>query len=103
MPQEHDNQTETSVLEKVKTRKPSLYKVILHNDDFTTMDFVVFVLRSVFSKTHKDALELMITIHQAGSAVCGIYPQSIAETKAAEVTKLARQHDFPLLCTIEKE
>lgn len=103
MPQEHDTHTGTSVLEKTKTRKPSLYKVILHNDDFTTMDFVVFVLRSIFNKTHKDALELMIAIHKAGSATCGVYPQSIAETKAAEVTKLARQHDFPLLCTIEKE
>lgn len=91
------------VEEKVKTRKPKLYKVILHNDDFTTMDFVVYILKTIFHKAHAEAIQLMLDIHQKKSAVCGIYPKDIADTKSQEVIRLARINDFPLLCTVEKE
>lgn len=97
------DQSSVMVEEKVKTRKPKLYKVILHNDDFTTMDFVVYILKTIFHKVHADAIQLMLDIHQKGSAVCGIYPKDIADTKSQEVIRLARLNDFPLLCTVEKE
>lgn len=97
------DQSSVMVEERVKARKPKLYKVILHNDDFTTMDFVVYILKTIFHKAHADAIQLMLDIHQKGLAVCGIYPKDIADTKSQEVIRLARLNDFPLLCTVEKE
>jgi ATP-dependent Clp protease adaptor protein ClpS len=96
---------DSSVLveERVKTRKPKLYKVILHNDDFTTMDFVVYILKTIFHKSHEEAIHLMLSVHKSGHAVCGIYPKDMADTKTQEVIRLARLNEFPLLCTIEKE
>ena len=90
---------------KSRTRlaRPRLYKVLLHNDDFTPREFVVIVLQHVFHMTESDASRLMLHIHNSGVGVAGLYPFSIAETKAAEVSGLAQQAEVPLLCTIEPE
>ena len=76
---------------------------ILFNDDFTTMDFVVMVLMVIFHKSMDDARNLMLAVHKKGSAVCGVYPYVIAETKAAQVKAMANQHKYPLRCAIEEE
>lgn len=103
MPVKEKQQPSVLVAEKVKTRKPRMFKVILHNDDYTTMDFVVYVLKSIFHKQHQDAITLMLEIHNNGKSICGIYSKDVAETKSQEVIRLARLNEFPLLCTIEKE
>ncbi len=88
---------------KPKTKKPSLYKVILLNDDYTPMEFVVYVLESVFGKGHEDATRIMLEVHQNGLGICGIYTYEVAETKVTKVMELARRHQHPLQCTMEKE
>ncbi len=85
-----------------KTKKPSLYKVLLHNDDYTTMDFVIMVLETVFQKNSVEANKIMLNVHQQGVGVAGIYPRDIAETKVILVHDLARKNEFPLRCSIEK-
>ena len=87
--------------EEVKT--PRRYKVLMHNDDYTTMQFVVEMLQSVFRRTHADAMRIMLRIHKGGVGVCGVYPAQIAETKIAVVHERARSSGFPLLCTMEEE
>ena len=87
---------------KVRTDRPSLFKVLLHNDDYTPMEFVVDVLTRFFSKTHEQATEIMLTVHHKGIGLCGIYPHEIAETKVALVTETAREHEYPLQCTMER-
>ena len=91
--------------EKVRheTTEPSLYKVILLNDDYTTMDFVVRVLKTVFSKSPAEAIQIMLSVHKQGSGLCGVYTREIAETKVITVHELAGQSDFPLKCIMEKE
>lgn len=86
----------------VKPATPSLYKVILHNDDFTPMDFVVEVLERFFSKNREQAVQIMLKIHTEGVGICGIYPQEIAETKMHQVLHYARELEHPLQCTIEQ-
>ena len=98
---EHDEAVVTE--SKHKLKKPPLYKVLLHNDDFTTMDFVVLVLRTVFHKSETDAIRIMLAVHQQGVGVAGVYTYEVAETKATKVTSLAREHEFPLLCTLEED
>lgn len=88
---------------KQKPKKPPLYKVLLHNDDYTTMDFVVLVLRSIFHKSIPDAVKIMMAVHKQGIGVAGTYTYEIAEAKVNQVTQLARGNEFPLLCTIEEE
>lgn len=104
---EDDRQGDSKVLTKTKTRKrlarPRLYKVLLHNDDFTPREFVVLVLQHVFHLTESDASRLMLYVHKNGVGVVGLYPFSIAETKCAEVGSLAQQAEVPLLCTIEPD
>lgn len=85
-----------------KTRKPSLYKVLLLNDDYTPMEFVVHVLEHFFNKDRQSATEIMLHVHQRGVGVCGVYSYEIAETKVALVTDFARRHEHPLQCTMEK-
>ena len=92
------------VVEKArpKTRRPPLYRVVLHNDDYTPMEFVVEVLLHYFSVTHEQAVQIMLTVHTRGKGVAGTYTRQIAETKVAQVSDHARAHQHPLLCTMEQ-
>lgn len=86
-----------------RTKKPSLYRVLLLNDDYTPMEFVVYVLERFFQKTREEATTIMLHVHQNGVGVCGVYTYEVAETKVALVLDLARRHEHPLQCTMEKE
>ena len=88
---------------KTKTEKPKMYKVMLLNDDFTPMEFVVVVLERFFGKNHTQAFEIMLTVHKKGLAVVGVFSHEVAETKVAQVMDSARQNQHPLQCTMEKE
>ncbi len=95
---------EQTVLERQpKIDKPRMYRVLLHNDDYTTMEFVVWVLREVFAMTGERATALMLAIHNTGKGVAGVYTRDIAETKAARVMELAEENGMPLLCTTEPD
>ncbi|MEM6603327.1 MAG: ATP-dependent Clp protease adapter ClpS [Pseudomonadota bacterium] len=100
----HSNGEETVLTRpKAKLKRPSMYKVILLNDDYTPMDFVVYVLERFFNKSSQEAIQLMLDVHNKGSAVCGIYTYEIAEAKHVAVLDCAEDHGHPLECTIEKE
>lgn len=86
-----------------RTKKPSLYRVLLLNDDFTPMEFVVYVLERYFQKTREEATTIMLHVHQNGVGVCGVFTYEVAETKVAQVLDLARRNEHPLQCTMEKE
>ncbi|MEI6984509.1 MAG: ATP-dependent Clp protease adapter ClpS [Rhodospirillaceae bacterium] len=88
---------------KPKTKKPSMYKVLMLNDDYTPMDFVVHVLERFFNKDLDQATQIMLNVHRRGVGLCGVYTYEVAETKATQVMDLARQHQHPLQCTIEKD
>ncbi|MDA5557214.1 MULTISPECIES: ATP-dependent Clp protease adapter ClpS [unclassified Shimia] len=88
---------------RVRTKKPPLYKVLLLNDDYTPMEFVVHVLERFFGMTHAQAFEIMLTVHKKGVAVVGVFSHEIAETKVTQVMDLAQRHQHPLQCTMEKE
>lgn len=88
---------------RVKTKKPSMYRVLLLNDDYTPMEFVVFVLEQFFNKNREQATRIMLHVHQKGVGVCGVYTFEVAETKVAQVMDLARRNEHPLQCTMEKE
>lgn len=88
---------------KVETKRPPMYKVILLNDDYTPMDFVVMVLEQVFKKSHHDSMQIMLEVHQKGAGIAGIYTRDVAETKADMVVEYARINDYPLQCTLETE
>lgn len=100
-----DRQTTGGVLEETRqeTRKPELYKVLLLNDDYTTMDFVIEVLENVFHKQPAEAHRIMMLVHTQGKGLCGVYPFDVAETKVATVVERARQHGFPLRATMEPD
>src|ERR1700741_2395963 len=85
-----------------KTEEPPLFKGLLHNDDYTTMDFVVNVLESVFNLPEDQAIQIMLNVHVKGIGVAGVYTYEVAEMKVAKTTAIAREHEFPLLCTMEK-
>jgi ATP-dependent Clp protease adaptor protein ClpS len=87
---------------KTRLEKPPLYKVLVHNDDFTTMEFVVYVLQTVFQMGEAEAIAVMLQVHTEGVGVAGVYPYEIAEMKAEKVMSLAKAHEFPLLCTVEE-
>jgi ATP-dependent Clp protease adaptor protein ClpS len=86
-----------------KVEKPPLFKVLLHNDDYTTMEFVVSVLETVFHHDREQATRIMLHVHLRGVGIAGTYPREIAETKAEKAMSLARTAEFPLLCTVEPE
>lgn len=88
---------------RAKTRKPAMYKVLMLNDDYTPMEFVVHVLERFFQKTREEATRIMLHVHRRGVGVCGAYTYEVAETKVTQVMDLARQNQHPLQCTIEKE
>ena len=84
-------------------REPRRFKVLLHNDDYTTMEFVVDILRTVFRKTSEQAMTITTAVHEKGLGVCGVYTEEVAETKVAQVVETARRHQHPLQCTMEKD
>jgi len=87
----------------LELEEPRMYRVLLHNDDYTSMDFVVDVLIRIFHKSHAEAEQIMLQIHEKDKAVCGVYSFEIAQTKAEQVKQLAKQNEFPLLATIEED
>ncbi len=94
---------ETDVIDRPKTHTPRLYKVIFHNDDFTTQEFVVHVLLVFFHKTETEAMHIMLTVHRKGAGVAGVYTRDVAETKVQQVIAFARERGMPLLLTAEPE
>jgi ATP-dependent Clp protease adaptor protein ClpS len=100
-----DSGRQTGVLlqTRPKTKKPSMYKVLLLNDDYTPMEFVVHVLEKFFSKSRHEATEIMLHVHRRGVGICGVFTFEIAETKVAQVMDFARSNEQPLQCTMEKE
>ena len=95
--------TERKTRTKSKTAKPPLFKVILLNDDYTPMEFVVHVLERFFGKSREEATEIMLHVHHRGVGVCGVFTYEVAETKVAQTIEFARRHQHPLQCTMEKE
>ena len=85
-----------------KLQKPNMYKVLLHNDDYTTMEFVVFVLQSVFHLDEAKSVQIMLHVHRSGAGVAGVYTREIAETRVSQVETLAKEHEYPLRCSIEE-
>lgn len=101
----YENEHEEAVVaaeSRPKLKRPPLYKVLIHNDNFTTMDFVVFVLTTIFQHSETEATLIMLQVHLQGVGVAGIYTHEIAETKVAKVTELAQSYEYPLLCTMEE-
>ncbi len=99
-----DRQNEGWVVTKKRKKpaEPPLYKVLLHNDDYTTMEFVILILEKVFHKTTAEATRIMLNVHNQGLGIAGVYTREVAETKVAIVLDLARKNEYPLLCTLEK-
>jgi ATP-dependent Clp protease adaptor protein ClpS len=97
--------TGTGIVTKTrpKVKKPSLYKVLLLNDDYTPMEFVVHILEKFFAKNREDAVEVMLHVHRHGVGICGVFTYEVAETKVAQVIEFSRRHQHPLQCTMEKE
>ena len=102
---DRDGDSKTGIVTKTrpKTKKPSLYKVLLLNDDFTPMEFVVLVLQRFFNKGQEDATRIMLHVHHKGVGICGVYTYEVAETKVTQVMDFSRQHGYSLQCTMEKE
>ena len=88
---------------ELEIAEPQMFRVVLHNDDYTSMDFVVEVLTTIFHKSEQEAVQIMLAIHEKGKAVCGVYSFEIAQTKAQQVKQLAKKNEFPLLATIEED
>ncbi|MDR7119535.1 ATP-dependent Clp protease adapter ClpS [Rheinheimera soli] len=99
-----NNVTDHGVVEKTRqqVKPPSMYKVILHNDDYTPMDFVIDVLTRFFNMQYEKASEIMLQVHNEGMAVCGVFTAEVAETKVQQVSIYAKEHEHPLLCTMER-
>ncbi len=95
--------TGVAVKSRAKTKKPAMYKVLMLNDDYTPMEFVVHVLEQFFQKRNEDATRIMLHVHQKGVGICGVFTYEVAETKVSQVMDFARQHQHPLQCTIEKD
>jgi ATP-dependent Clp protease adaptor protein ClpS len=98
-----DRITGTVVKTRAKTKKPSLYKVLMLNDDYTPMEFVVHVLERFFNKSREEATQIMLHVHRRGVGICGVFTYEVAETKVTQVIDFARKNQHPLQCTLEKE
>ena len=98
-----DGRSGALTLTRTRTKKPSMYKVLMLNDDYTPMEFVVHVLERFFSKSREEATRIMLHVHQKGVGICGVFTYEVAETKVTQVMDLARKHQHPLQCTLEKE
>ena len=97
-----NNNAQPDVKRRAKIKRPPMFRVVMHNDDYTTMEFVVEALTRVFHKTPTEANRIMLHIHFKGAGVCGSYPYEIAETKVSKVHNMARREGFPLRCTVEQ-
>lgn len=97
------NQTGLLIKTKPKTKKPSMYKVLLLNDDYTPMEFVVHILEKFFNKTRQEATDVMLHVHRRGVGLCGVYTYEVAETKVTQVMDFARANEQPLQCTLERD
>jgi ATP-dependent Clp protease adaptor protein ClpS len=102
---EYSPEIEEEVISETRDEidEPPMYKVLLHNDDYTTMEFVVEILMLVFNKSPEEAVEIMLNVHQKGIGICGVYTYEVSETKVSTVHDLARENGFPLKCTMEEE
>jgi ATP-dependent Clp protease adaptor protein ClpS len=102
--EQDDQGSQSGVLteREVRVQRPHLYKVLLHNDDYTPMEFVVDILVKFFNKSSSQATEIMLAVHHKGKGLAGVYPYEIAETKVAQVTEAAREQEYPLQCTLER-
>lgn len=98
---EKDEQSGTATIRREKLKRPSLYKVVMHNDDYTTMEFVIHVLQKFFNKNVTEAHNIMMEVHTQGFGICGIYTFEVAESKVAKVIKYARENGHPLKCSSE--
>lgn len=104
-PKTPDDEFESGIVTKTKpkTKRPPLYKVLLLNDDFTPMEFVIHVLERFFNRGREDATRIMLHVHRNGVGICGVFTYEVAETKVAAVTEFAMRHQHPLKCTMERE
>jgi ATP-dependent Clp protease adaptor protein ClpS len=100
---ESDTSVVTRTTTKQKVERPPLYRVLLHNDDYTTKEFVVFVLQAVFNRSEVEAVQIMLHVHNTGIGVAGVYPYDVAQAKVQKVLELAEQHEFPLMSSLEPE
>ena len=102
---EYNSETEEEVISETRDEidEPPMYKVLLHNDDYTTMEFVVEILMVVFKKSPEESVKIMLNVHQKGIGICGVYTYEVSETKVNTVHTLARENGFPLKCTMEEE
>jgi ATP-dependent Clp protease adaptor protein ClpS len=102
---EHSPEIEEEAISETRddVSEPPMYKVLIHNDDYTTMEFVVEILILIFNKSPQESVEIMLNVHHKGIGVCGVYPYEVSETKVETVQALAREKGFPLKCSLEKE
>ena len=98
-----DKDFDVATESETRLEKPKLYKVVLHNDDYTTMEFVVFILRTVFHKSESEAYVVMMKVHEAGIGIAGVFTFEVANMKAEKAMNLSRAQEYPLLCTVEEE
>ena len=101
--EDSEEDTGIATIDQTKVKRPKKFKVLLHNDDYTTMEFVINVLQTVFMKSSDEAKKIMLQVHNDGVGVCGVYTHEIAETKQAAVIRIAKDRGHPLKCTIEEE
>jgi len=100
--EEREKKGNVQVKERPKVKKPKMYKVLLHNDHYTTMEFVVWILMGIFRRSEAESTRIMLHIHKSGLGIAGVYTKEVAETKVKKVTELARKNDYPLQCTFEE-
>jgi ATP-dependent Clp protease adaptor protein ClpS len=100
---EQDQERDLATLDRIQVERPRLYEVVLHNDDYTTQEFVVFVLMKFFQHDAATAHTIMMHVHTKGTGIAGVYPRDIAETKAAQVVRHARENEMPLRCSVQRQ